>query len=211
MKNNSRIINCEMEYYKCFALSRINRDIIHCYDDKLKDMYYHNFTYISNIVPITNLEEIIKDEISKKKAQESDFCNILIDVDYRLLPTMIFDNPVSVTINGFYSFDLSNISILKTVDSVSMEQVTDKKRLEDVLYCDMQNDEIAVGKDFCTRRCYRRGEVYLSEKGVNSYVFYDKGTVIGVCDLFIHDKVAKIEDFAVIEQYQRKGFDTVIT
>lgn len=82
--------------------------------------------------------------------------------------------------------------------------------VDDILFCDLQHDEEKLGNDFCTRRCYRRGKVYISDKGVNSYVCYHNGDIIGNCDLFIYNGVAKIEDFAVIPTYQHKGYGTTI-
>lgn len=75
---------------------------------------------------------------------------------------------------------------------------------------DCTNDEESLGKDFCTRRSYRRGKVYVSDKEVNSYICYHNGNIIGNCDLFIDNGVAKIEDFAVIPKYQRNGYGTTI-
>lgn len=207
---NNRIYDCEMEYDKCFSFAHENGNTIQFRDDQLKDMYYHNFTYIPKVTSRTELQEIVKDEISKRQVQRCDFCNILINSDVESLRPLLFESTPEVSINGFYSFDISHISSFKTINGALVENVTDKARLEDVLYCDLKHDEIALGKDFCTRRCYRRGEVYLSEGGVNSYVCYYNGNVVGNCDLFIHDGAAKIEDFAVIPQYQRKGFGTTI-
>lgn len=82
--------------------------------------------------------------------------------------------------------------------------------VDDILYSDLQHDEFTIGKDFCTRRAYRRGKVYTSNTGVNAYVCYEGQDVIGNCDLFIYDGVAKIEDFSVIPKYQRKGYGTSI-
>nr|WP_269320288.1 GNAT family N-acetyltransferase [Oceanivirga salmonicida] len=33
---------------------------------------------------------------------------------------------------------------------------------------------------------------------------------MGICDLFMHNKIAKIENFLVIPKYQRKGYGTYI-
>ena len=41
-------------------------------------------------------------------------------------------------------------------------------------------------------------------------MFPNKGAIIGSCDLFMYKVVAKIEDFAVIPTYQRKGYGTTI-
>lgn len=54
--------------------------------------------------------------------------------------------------------------------------------VDDILFCDLQHDEKSLGKDFCTRRCYRCCKVYVSDKRVNSYVCYHNGDIIGNYD-----------------------------
>ena len=207
---NERIYKCELEYYKCFSHTEENENIIRFCDDKLRDMYYHNFTYVSKVSTKENLHEILKKEISYNHLVGRDFCNIMIDTEYKNFDWLSFENKPRISVNGYYSFDISNIDLLKGNNNAQIEKVTDKTKLDDALYCDLQHDEKTSGRDFCQRRCYRRGEVYLSESGVDSYICYFNGKPVGNCDLFIYDKVAKIEDFAVIPQCQRRGIGTAI-
>ncbi|MHB1153864.1 MAG: GNAT family N-acetyltransferase [Eubacteriales bacterium] len=210
MKQDDKINICETEYYKCFSEAIVLNNIIRFRDEKLKDMYSHNFTYFKKIEPAAELQKNIEDEISLRISEGSDFCNISIicGTDKLMLP--VFKYTPQISVNGFYVFDILQADKLETVKNASVEKVTNKKMLDDILYCDLQNDEERLGKDFCTRRCYRRGEVYLTGEGVNSYICYHESKVIGNCDLFIHNGTAKIEDFAVIHQYQRKGYGTTI-
>lgn len=67
-----------------------------------------------------------------------------------------------------------------------------------------------IGKSFIKRRFERRSKVYLSEGLVDNYLCYFDGKIIGHCDLFLNDNVAKIEDFDVAPEMQRKGFGTTI-
>lgn len=210
MKQDDKIDICETEYYKCFSQSIILDNLIRFRDNKLKDMYSHNFTYFKNTEPAVELQKDINDEIALRISEESDFCNIYINCGTGKSSLPSFKYTPQISVNGFYVFDILQTDRLKSVKNASVEKVTNKKMLDDVLYCDLQHDEERLGKDFCTRRCYRRGEVYLSGEGVNSYVCYHEGEVIGNCDLFICNGIAKIEDFAVISKHQRKGYGTTI-
>ncbi len=210
MKQDDKINICETEYYKCFSEAFVLHNIIRFRDDNLKDMYSHNFTYFKNIEPTAELQKDIEDEISLRLTEGSDFCNININCGTEKLMLPVFKYTPHISVNGFYVFDILQADKLKSVENASVEKVMNKKMLDDILYCDLQHDEERLGKDFCTRRCYRRGEVYLSGEGVNSYICYHEGKVIGNCDLFIFNGIAKIEDFAVIPQYQRKGYGTTI-
>jgi spore maturation protein CgeE len=207
---NQRILECEVEYYKCFSTYDENDDIVRFRDNQLPDMYYHNYTYIKKVMEEIKIPRIIEDEISLRLLESSDFCNIILNgiVNDSLLSSLTY-KPQS-SISGYYSFNLSNFSNLNNLDGCKIKKVINQEMVEDILFCDLEHDEKKLGKDFCTRRCYRRGKVYTSDKGVDSYICYHNGNIIGSCDLFIHNGLAKIEDFAVIPKYQRKGYGTSI-
>jgi len=138
---NERIYKCELEYYKCFSHTEENENIIRFCDDKLRDMYYHNFTYVSKVSTKENLHEILKKEISYNHLVGRDFCNIMIDTEYKNFDWLSYENKPRISVNGYYSFDISNIDLLKGNNNAQIEKVTDKTKLDDVLYCDLQHDE----------------------------------------------------------------------
>lgn len=207
---NESIKNCELEYIKCFSDYYEGEHFIRFNDNKLVDMYKHNYTYIKEDVNESNLGSIIEDEIKLRLSQGMNFCNISINNSINQSTLSNLDYKGEVARNGYYLFNTSYLSKLDRVEGSSVLKVTDKDMVNDILYCDLQHDEVNLGVDFCKRRCYRRGEVYISEHGVNSYVCYNNGEVIGNCDLFINNGVAKIEDFAVVPKHQRRGYGTTI-
>ncbi len=204
------IKQCEFEYTKCFCEHYKDKNIIRYRDDELKDMYYHNYTYIRDNLGNDEVKKIIENELSLAVNEGKKFCNILLDfaIDEALLKDLKYKGEVSR--NGYYSFDITKLSNMSSVKGCNIEKVCNMEMVEDILYCDLQLDEATLGRDFCTRRCHRRGKVYISDKGVNSYICYHNGERIGVCDLLIHDGTAKIEDFTVTPQCQRKGYGTTI-
>lgn len=207
---NQRILECEFEYQKYFSEYDENEDIIRFRDNQLSDMYYHNHTYIKKAMSEMELQCTIEDEISLRLRENSNFCNILLNglINTSTLSSLKYKPQLSV--NGYYHFDLRKFSSLNNIDGCTINKVINQEMVEDILFCDLQHDEAKLGKDFCTRRCYRRGKVYISDEGVNSYVCYHNKNIIGNCDLFIYNGVAKIEDFAVIPKHQRKGYGTSI-
>ncbi|WIV13689.1 GNAT family N-acetyltransferase [Proteiniborus sp. MB09-C3] len=207
---DKKIIECELEYTKCFSEVYEDEEIIRFSDDQLYDMYYHNFTYIKKAMSDIELKRIIQNEISLRLSKKSNFCNIILNsaVSSSLL-SMLKCKP-EISINGYYSFDISNFSRLNALTDCTIKKVNNQEMIDDILFCDLQHDEEKLGKDFCTRRCYRRGRVYISDNGVNSYICHYNGYIIGNCDLFMHNGIAKIEDFAVIPTYQRRGYGTTI-
>lgn len=207
---DEKIIECEIEYAKCFSQSYENEDIVRFYDNGLKDMHYHNFTYIKKPMDGFNLKGIIQEEISLRLLEKINFCNIVLSFAVNAsVVSMLPRNPRPST-NGYYSFDISRVSRLKALPGCQMKKVVNQEMIEDILFCDLQYVDGEFEEDFCRRKCYRQGEVYLLDEGVNSYVCYDEGNVIGACELFIFNDIAKIENFAVIPSYQRKGYGTTI-
>lgn len=205
-----KIIDCELEYTRCFSEVFENEEIIRFYDDQLYDMYYHNFTYIKKSMSDIELKRNIQNEISLRLSEKSNFCNIILNsfVSSTLLSMLKYKPEIST--NGYYSFDISKFSRLNAISDCTIKKVNNLEMVDDILFSDLQHDGEKLGKDFCTRRCYRRGKVYISDKGVNSYVCYHNGHIIGNCNLFLHKGVAKIEDFAVIPAYQHRGYGTTI-
>lgn len=193
MIKDMKIIECELEYTKCFSEVYEDEEIIRFSDDQLYDMYYHNFTYIKKSMSDIESKRIIQKEISLRLYKKSNFCNIILNsVASSSLLSMLKYKP-EISTNGYYSFEISKFSKLNAISDCTVKKVNNLEMVDDILFCDLQHDEEKLGKDFCTRRCYRRGKVYISDKGVNSYVCYHNGQIIGNCDLFLHKGVAKLK------------------
>lgn len=207
---DEKILKCEYEYTKCFSEFYEDENIIRYRDNQLKDMYCHNYTHIKKAMSESELKRIIEDEISLRLSEKSDFCNIYLNPDVSTLLISTLKHKPEISTTGYYSFDTSNFSRLKALPDCIIKRATSQEMIEDILYCDLQLDEKRLGKDFCTRRCYRRGQIYISDKGIDSYVCYHNGNRIGTCNLFMHNGVTKIEDFSVIPRHQRKGYGTTI-
>lgn len=210
MLKDEKIIECEFEYSKCFSEFYENENIIRYRDNQLEDMHDHNFTFIKKTMSEIELERIIQDEISLRLSEKSKFCTIILNSIVNSSLQSILEYKPEISIDGYYSFDISQFSRLKALSGCIVKKVNNQEMVNDILFCDLQYEGEKRDIDFCTRRCYRRGKVYVSDKGVNSYVCYHNGEIIGNCDLFMDKGVAKIEDFAVRPTYQRKGYGTTI-
>ena len=151
------------------------------------------------------LIQIIESELAHSKDTGKNFCLLRCHVPVSELK-LAYTPEVSVS--GYYVFDISNLSNLNGTEC-SVRRVDKPEMLEDILRMDLEHDEESLGRDFCTRRIYRRKDIYLSDGGVDSYICYNNaGEAVGSCDLFIYGDTAKIEDFSVSPQHQRKGYGT---
>lgn len=66
-----------------------------------------------------------------------------------------------------------------------------------------------MGEDFVARRFDRRALVCRTG-AVERWLCRYCGRIVGVCDLFVHDGAAKLEDFDVHPGFQRQGFGTAL-
>jgi len=206
----NKIIRCDIAYIKCFCEASEKQDFIRFQDKLIPDMYCHNYTWVKNVKDDSTLIQLIESEIIHSENMGKDFCLIRchVPVNNSILTQLPYAPEASVS--GYYIFDVSNLPRLKKIKESCVIKVDKAEMLEDLLKLDLEHDEESLGRDFCIRRVYRRKDIYLSNEGVDSYICYDNNTAIGSCDLFIHNGTAKIEDFAISPQNQRKGYGTTI-
>lgn len=204
-----QLLDCEMAYYQCFSESEESDATIRFVDEKLLDMYDHNYTYVKEKLEEKRLEAIINEEVNRSKREEKTFCKF--DLPY--MPNEIHEvDGIAPEVSrlGIYEFLSEDTSHLNGNDECVMKQIVNEEVLDDLVFLDLIHDRERLGEDFCKRRAYRRGRVYLKEGGVDSYICYHEGRPVGNVDLFIYNGMAKIEDFAVIPSEQRKGYGTAM-
>lgn len=207
---DQRIVDCETSYYQCFAQTTETADVLRLRDPLLQDMYYHNISIMKASADTTAISGIVERERAVRLGEKAGFLNILSfrAVDDSLIIEVYPE--ASLSLNGYYQLDISFLPLWKVRPGCTIERISSQAMVEDALYSDLQLDGERLGRDFCTRRVYRRSKVYMADEGVDSYNCYDNGQMVGNCDLFIHKGVAKIEDFTIIPQYQRQGYGTTI-
>lgn len=204
------IKSCEIAYVSCFSICYENNQIIRFRDSQLPDMYDHNFTYIKKALSVDALQQVIQEEIELSLHENKDFCKITMDYipDEKCLDSL--NRKIETGHDGRYVYIPMKSPVWNTVDGSQMLKVADSSMIEDLVSMDLIHDCGTCGEDFCNRRARRRGEVYLSEIPLDSYICYYNGIPVGSCDLFLYNDTAKIEDFAVLPEYQRRGFGTTI-
>jgi len=209
--NSDKIQNCEIEYSRCFCKTVEQQNYIRFRDDLLKDMYSHNFTLIKHSNSDDEFHKLVEDEILLRKAEGSDFCNIVSFVPVSEFLLQKFDIKPEISVNGFYLFDSSKLSELKIrQNDCVISKISDQAMINDSLSIELDVFGDIMSNDFLTRKSNIRKEVYFSPESLNSYICYENGESIGACDLFVYKDTAKIEDFSVSIKKQRQGYGTVI-
>lgn len=209
MDKLSKIIECEKSYYQCFSKCLEMAVYRRFIDMELPDMYDHNFTYIKQQMPSSDLRKLIANELSISKKSGKDFCKVVMDYMPEMPLTVNGVKP-QMSRMGYYELKVYDLARFSSNCDCRIKKVTTEDMVDDILFLDLIHDRDTLGADFCRRRAWRRGKVYLSNYGVNSYVCYKSVMPVGNVDLYFYDGVAKIEDFAVIPKAQRMGYGTAI-
>jgi spore maturation protein CgeE len=207
---NERIENTEIEYYKCFAKDEEDELRIRFRDNLLPDMYDHNFTLIKKDLGSHDLNNLISEEMDLRKAEHRDFVHLMLLGNITgAKEESVIEKP-EISRYGYYAYEAGNPDFMKGVPGCEIVKVSTPEMIDDLFYCDLKLDGGRLSEDFCRRRAYRRGQVYLLGEGVFSYICYHQKEPVGKCDLFIFGRTAKIEDFEVLPDHQRKGYGTTI-
>lgn len=205
-----KIAACEIAYAKQFCNEYEDENIIRFRHPEIKDMYSLNYTFIKKKQKELKVRSLCEEAIAYCRAAGEAYCNVVINASVHPRVMSYFKYPSIFTLNGFYVFDHSKWNTLKSVEGCEIKKVKELETMEELLKIDIDADGIDADPEFCTRRLYGKSRVYLNEGGVDAYIAYHNGEVMGRCDLFIHDGVAKIEDFSVLEKHQRKGYGKTI-
>jgi len=176
----------------------------------LGDMYSHNLTYIKQDVSDNEFQSILQGEIIRSAGMGKNFLNIQFDFPYR--PSMINKiekQPSEITTYDYYVFPIKSFDRLKAREDCNLKKL-DNSMLKEAFKLDMRVSEGNPGDEFIQRRFKRRSKVYLQPGMVDNYIFFHDHQAIGHCDLFLNGSVAKIEDFDIAPNMQRKGYGTAM-
>lgn len=207
----NKFSSTEIVYTKKFTENYEDNEIIRFYDINLQDMYMHNFTLIKNSVCKDRFRKIIFDELEKRKDENANFLriefNFFIDDDF------INNFPVvpKVTKYDYMYIDPRMGDYLTGNKGCVIKKALSEEILKKGIEVDILANESAMGAEFAKKRIYRKSEVYKQlNSNLNLYVCDYNGVPIGNCEFMLNNDIAKIEDFDILKNYQRKGFGTSV-
>ncbi|SCZ02429.1 GNAT family N-acetyltransferase [Alkaliphilus peptidifermentans] len=207
----SRLIDTEIEYIKKFTENHENKDSIKFFDDKLPNMYTHNFTFIKNSVCENDIKRIINEELENRCSGNKDF--LRIEFNGTFSEDFIKGLPITpeVSIYDYMWIEPQMGNYLSVNEGCIVKKAISEKVLKDGIEVDILANQSGMGTEFAAKRIFRKAEVYTNpNSGLNFYVCYTSNIPIGNCELMVNNKVAKIEDFDILEEYQRKGYGTTV-
>jgi len=189
MQLDRKILECEHEYTKCFSEFSEDENVMRFRDHQLKDMYFHNYTYIENLMDEVELKRIIEKEIAIRQSEKSSFCNVLFTAHLDNALLSMFEIKPEKSRSGFYSFDFSYYDKLKTRNDCIVKKVENQEMIEHLLYCNLQEDEAHL--DF-TDPAKRIAPPYKSNFSVK-VVFPASGWEIIAKDLLLFTSSTKLK------------------
>lgn len=206
------LTKCEWDYVRCFSSCAKEPDAVRFRDPLLPEMYDHNYTHLGTGASGGALSERIRREIGICRSQGMGFCHIMLDgaVDssqFSQIPILAKE-----TRYGYYTRSLAGWGNPKPGGAVdcSVKKAEGAEAAGEILLLELEQDGVAPGNAFYSKRAARRALAYLSEGGVDSFLCYSGIQAVGRCDLFINDALAKIEDFMVLPDRQRRGYGTAL-
>ena len=210
LKVQEKIKLSEIAYISYFSERYENEQIIRFRDSQMNDMHFHNSTHIKKTLSKDVLQQILKAEIELNYQENKSFCRVTIDElpDEECLEG--YHEKLEIEHYGNYVYVPMESPKWDTLNGYEIRKITDYSMVEDLVSLDLIQDSEILGKDFCERRARRIGQASLSEIPVDTYICYYDKIPVGSCELFLYNGIAKIENFTVLPEYQRRGIGTTI-
>lgn len=199
------IESCEMSYVKLFSTDYEDDNRIRFRNKNIRDMYSHNFCYIKKQEKELKLRGIFEEEIALSKGEKQDFSNLWINGKVNPAILSYIKYPSKLSVFGVYEFDLAQVNSIKTTGNFKLRKVSELTDFDEQVKIDEDADGQVLGHDFCVRRVYGKSPVYLKNFGLEGYLCLEGDEVIGRCDLYVENGVAKIEDLCVLGEKQGRG------
>ena len=207
----NKFSSSEIVYTKLFSDYYEDDQIIRFYDNKLPDMYIYNYTLIKNCVSLYSFRKIILGELEQRKNTKASF--LRIEFNFPIEDEYLNNLPVVPKLSKYdYMYIEPAMSqYLFNREGCIVKKAVSEEVLKDGIEADILANTAAMGIDFARRRIYRKSQVYNKlDPNFNLYVCYYNDIAIGNCELMLNNHIGKIEDFDILDDYQRKGFGTSV-
>jgi len=205
----NQLLLCEQEYKKQFSEYIENDDFILFKDEALPDMYSHNCYHVKNKKSKDEMSEMINNMIDERKNAQKDF--LKVEMDFPLSKDVYSKLSVKPDISTYHYMGQAVKSIVNPMgnENCVIKKSINLKTLNDGIAVDIEANKKAMGEAFAKKRIERKKLIYEDPlRQLDLYVCYHNEVPIGNCELLVVDEVAKIEDFDILEAYQRKGYGT---
>lgn len=197
-------LSTELSYLAAFCTAKLLPKGVRLRDDEITDMYAHNLTYITHSIGEQELWRILAQERRLRKQEGMPFLNLTMEAPPPLkVQARLCEMRGEATVYGYYKH--SGAIPAKRRDCAIWPM--DESTVNAALAFDLAVNGPDFGHDFVQRRFERRKGAYLSGR-IQHHLCWHAGRIVGMCDLYICQNHAKIEDFDIAPAHQRQGFGT---
>lgn len=205
----------ENSYIENFSKSEDKGNHIVFWDDKLPDMHAFNCLLIKDNMNQDSMEGFVLNNLNQAIINGKDFLTIIFHPQTVIkdsLKECLIDMGFEIENNLYMKIDGSKANSLRANEECVVKIAHTDDEYEAGRALDIETCiKSGIPMEFAQRKTLRKKEVFQSpSKKLYSYLCYYENHVIGKCELYIKDQYAKIEDFEVLEKYQRRGFGTAI-
>ncbi|MGB5822671.1 MAG: GNAT family N-acetyltransferase [Proteocatella sp.] len=205
----------ENSYIQNFSKKEDCGDYLRFYDDKLPGMYAFNFILIKESMESGNIHGFVCNILEQAKASSKEFLKILlhpqISIDEHLKSKFI-EGGFELKTNIYMKLNNEKLDGFKLNGDCTVKIASKETEFKDVAVLDIKTCvESGIPEAFANEKSARKGGVYKSsDRNLKAYVSYLGDVPVGKCELYLDHGYAKIEDFDVIEKYQRRGIGTAM-
>ncbi|MBP3950898.1 GNAT family N-acetyltransferase [Bacillus suaedae] len=204
----NRFLEMEREYVRLFSEVTEGEGAISYADAKLPEMYCHNFTLYHSE---QGLVDWICNELSKAKTKTRGF--LQVETPYFISNELIDCLPFKPQITRFdlMYIETKRFGERKGNPATIIRSAEDRSVLEDGIKVDIAANEQGMGLDFAKRRIGRKTDIYNDvNKQMNLFVCYLNEKPIGNIEYMTSKGIVKLEDFDILNEYQRQGYGTAV-
>lgn len=204
------LINCELEYIRCFSKEIEDNKFIRFSDSTLEEMYANNITVLKDGLSNEEIVRVIDKEIVERKKANKEF--LIFELQGRVnreVLKAIKIRPTMVSKLDYMIINTDKYKYMKSNDCCNIKEVISEDEFRDIINVSILDNAPFMGEKFSRDRINRKVIAYREDgNGLSAYLCYNGNIAIGSCEMLINSQVAKIEDFGVLRFYQRKGFGT---
>lgn len=208
-----RFREVEDAYIQNFSRKDDRGDYAVFWDERLPDMYAFNCTLVKNRPE--GPWDLVMHRLTEARLNQQDFLQLILDptIEVSGLLAERFAS-LGFKVQPYLYMELvgRDLSGFRGNEDCTVVRATSEETLADGERLDVETSiRAGAPSGFATRKSIRKREVFCEpSKQLFSYLCYHQGRAIGKCELYLKDGYAKIEDFDVLERYQRRGFGTAV-
>jgi len=198
------------QYHLAFSRRTVTPHVYLYRDESIPDMYSSNFNEVYAIPDLAWLRQYIKEALDQAKSEQ------MAHVRIHLTPSIPFTEQLAAFASdlGYETsvllYMMAPLSLNRSLpphSGCSVRRGEHPAVREDAVAVMQAFDSLHIDPDFGPRKARRKGEIYAAGTIV-PYVCYALEKPVGVCEWMLSGDFVRMEDFSILDEWQRKGFGT---